>query len=157
MKIVAIIARMLLGLMFLVFGLNPFLKFLPMPPLEGVWGQFLGALVVSHYMWFVGAVQVISGALFLIGEVRSTSDCVERPSDRQHNCLPLDNAAQRGTAGGSGDDMLGDSVLVLPCFVCAPVGAKSLALDNTLLGSCGICVPACVQTAKCFGNSVQTN
>jgi hypothetical protein len=41
MKIVAIIARILLGLMFLVFGLNPFLKFLPMPPLEGVWGQFL--------------------------------------------------------------------------------------------------------------------
>ena len=67
MKIVAIVARILLGLMFLVFGLNPFLKFLPMPPLEGVWGQFLGALVVSHYVWFVGAVQVISGALFLIG------------------------------------------------------------------------------------------
>ena len=38
-----------------------------MPPLEGVWGQFLGALVVSHYVWFVGAVQVISGTLFLIG------------------------------------------------------------------------------------------
>jgi len=67
MKVVAIIARILLGLMFVVFGLNPFLKFLPMPPLEGVWGQFLGALVVSHYVWLVGAVQVISGALFLIG------------------------------------------------------------------------------------------
>ena len=67
MKIVAIIARVLLGLMFFVFGLNPFLKFLPAPPLEGVWGQFLGALFVSHYVWFVGAVQVISGALFLIG------------------------------------------------------------------------------------------
>jgi putative oxidoreductase len=67
MKIVAIIARTLLGLMFLVFGLNPFLKFLPLPPLEGVWGQFLGSLVVSHYVWFVGAVQVISGVLFLFG------------------------------------------------------------------------------------------
>jgi putative oxidoreductase len=48
MKIVAMIARVLLGLMFFVFGLNPFLKFLPMPPMEGVWGQFLGALIVSH-------------------------------------------------------------------------------------------------------------
>jgi putative oxidoreductase len=67
MKVVAIIARILLGLMFFVFGLNPFLKFLPMPPLEGVWGQFLGALIVSHYVWLVGAVQVISGVLFLIG------------------------------------------------------------------------------------------
>jgi hypothetical protein len=48
MKIVTIIARILLGLMFFVFGLNPFLKFLPVPQLEGVWGQFLGALFVSH-------------------------------------------------------------------------------------------------------------
>ena len=63
MKIVVIIGRVLLGLMFVVFGLNPFLKFLPMPPLEGVWGQFLGALVVSHYVWIVGATQVASGAL----------------------------------------------------------------------------------------------
>jgi len=67
MKIVTIIARVLLGLMFFVFGLNPFFKFLPMPPLEGVWGQFLGALIVSHFVWLVGVTQIISGALFLIG------------------------------------------------------------------------------------------
>src|SRR5215471_9490367 len=67
MKFVVIIARILVGLMFVVFGLNPFLRFIPMPPLEGVWGQFLGALVISHYVWFVGAVQVVSGALILIG------------------------------------------------------------------------------------------
>ena len=67
MKIVVIIARVLLGLMFFVFGLNAFLKFIPAPPLEGVWGQFLGALFVSHYVWVIGATQVVSGALFLIG------------------------------------------------------------------------------------------
>jgi putative oxidoreductase len=67
MKIVVIIARVLLGLMFFILGLNPFLKFLPAPPLEGVWGQFLGALFVSHYLWVIGATQVVSGALFLIG------------------------------------------------------------------------------------------
>lgn len=67
MKIATIIARVLLGLMFFVFGLNPFLKFMPMPPLEGVWGQFLGALFVSHFVWVIGATQVVSGALFLIG------------------------------------------------------------------------------------------
>lgn len=53
--------------MLFVFGLNPFLKFLPMPQLEGVWGQFLGALFVSHFVWLVGATQVVSGALLLIG------------------------------------------------------------------------------------------
>ena len=67
MKIATIIARILLGLMFFVFGLNPFLKFLPMPQLEGVWGQFLSALFVSHFVWLVGATQVVSGVLFLIG------------------------------------------------------------------------------------------
>ena len=67
MKIVTIIAGLPLGLMFFVFGLNPFLKFLPMPHLQGVWGQFLGALFVSHYMWLVAATQVVSGGLFLIG------------------------------------------------------------------------------------------
>ena len=53
--------------MFFVFGLNLFLKFLPMPQLERVWGQFLGALFVSHYVWLVGATQVVSGVPFLIG------------------------------------------------------------------------------------------
>ena len=67
MKIVTIIARILLGLMFSVFGLTSFLRFLPMPPLEGVSGQFLGALSVSHYEWLIGATQVVSGVLFLIG------------------------------------------------------------------------------------------
>jgi len=67
MKIVVIIARILLGLMFFVFGLNAFLKFIPAPQLQGVWGQFLEALFVSHYVWVIGATQVVSGALFLIG------------------------------------------------------------------------------------------
>src|SRR5262245_57298691 len=67
MKIVVIVARVLLGLMFFVFGLNPFLKFIPTPPISGVAGEFLGALISSHYVLVVGAVQVISGALFLIG------------------------------------------------------------------------------------------
>jgi putative oxidoreductase len=66
MKIAAIIAKVLLGLMFFLLGLNPFLKFLPAPELTGVSGEFLRALFVSHYIWLVAAVQVVSGALFLI-------------------------------------------------------------------------------------------
>ena len=67
MKVVTVLARILLGLMFFLFGLNAFFGFLPAPQLEGVWGQFLGALFVSHYVWLVGLTQVVSGALFLIG------------------------------------------------------------------------------------------
>lgn len=66
MKIIAVIARILLGLIFFVFGLNGFLNFLPMPPLAGVAGAFLGALVSSHYLYLVCGVQLIAGVLLLI-------------------------------------------------------------------------------------------
>src|SRR5438105_13624608 len=67
MKIVTLIARLLLGLIFVVFGLNGFLNFLSMGPMpSGLAGQFVGALVLSHYFWVVGALQVAGGALLLV-------------------------------------------------------------------------------------------
>ena len=66
MKILDNISRFLLGLVFLVFGLNGFLHFIPMPPPSGVAGQFLGAMFVSKYLLVVSGLQVISGALLLI-------------------------------------------------------------------------------------------
>jgi hypothetical protein len=67
MKIAAMIARYLLGLMFLVFGLNMFLHFIPMGPLPaGVAGQFTAALFAAHYFYVVGAVMAVSGVLFLV-------------------------------------------------------------------------------------------
>ena len=48
MKIVNLIARLLLGLVFVVFGLNGFLNFLSMGPMpSGLAGQFVGALVLA--------------------------------------------------------------------------------------------------------------
>lgn len=67
MKIVALIARILLGLVFLVFGSNGFIHFIPMQPLPpGPAGQFLGALFASHYVPVVSAFQVAGGALLLV-------------------------------------------------------------------------------------------
>ena len=67
MKIVTMIARLLLGLMFVVFGLNGFLHFLSMGPTpSGLAGQFIGALTQSHYFWVVAALQVAGGALLLV-------------------------------------------------------------------------------------------
>src|SRR5207244_11694286 len=66
MKIVTLIARILLGLIFVVFGLNGFLNFLSMGPMPtGLAGQFVGALVLSHYFWVVAALQIAGGALLL--------------------------------------------------------------------------------------------
>ena len=67
MKIAALIARTLLGLIFVVFGLNGFLNFLNMGPMPtGLAGQFLGALAQSHYLFVVAALQVVGGALLLV-------------------------------------------------------------------------------------------
>jgi putative oxidoreductase len=67
MKILTLIARLLLGLTFVVFGLNGFLNFLSMGPMPtGLAGQFIGALFLSHYYWVVAALQVIGGALLLV-------------------------------------------------------------------------------------------
>lgn len=67
MKIVTMIARYLLGLMFLVFGSNMFLQFIPMPPPPpGLVGQFSAALVAAHYFYPVGGIMVISAILLLL-------------------------------------------------------------------------------------------
>lgn len=68
MKIATIIVRSLLGLVFLVFGLNIFLNFIPMPPPpKGPAGDFMTALFVSHYLYVIGAFQVAGGLLLWTG------------------------------------------------------------------------------------------
>jgi putative oxidoreductase len=69
MKIASIIARYLLGLIFLVFGLNGFLHFIPMPPPKGALAaQFGGAIFGSHYWIVIFGVQVIGGVLLLVNQ-----------------------------------------------------------------------------------------
>src|SRR5258708_33382539 len=66
MRIVSAIARYLAGVIFLVFGLNGFLNFIPLPPPGGIAGQFMGALYASHYLWVIFAFQVVAGVLLLV-------------------------------------------------------------------------------------------
>jgi putative oxidoreductase len=67
MKVVNLIARLLLGLTFVVFGLNGLLNFLNMGPMPtGLAGQFITALVMSHYFWVVAVLQVAGGVLLLV-------------------------------------------------------------------------------------------
>src|SRR5437868_11978076 len=67
MKTLTIIARSLLGLIFVVFGANAFLHFIPMPPPEGLAGDFMKALFASHYFYVVALLQIVGGALCLVG------------------------------------------------------------------------------------------
>ncbi len=67
MKILVLIVRILLGLLFLVFGLNGFFMFIPTGPMpSGLAGQFVTVLVQSHYVLVISALQVVGGALLLI-------------------------------------------------------------------------------------------
>ena len=67
MKIAIIIARLLLGLVLVVFGLNAFLHFIPQPPPEGQAGAFIGAMFVSGYFYVVAVLQIAGGLLLLSG------------------------------------------------------------------------------------------
>ncbi len=60
------IARILLGLVFVVFGLNGFLHFIPAPPPPESAAAFIGGLFSAAYMLpLVKGVEVVGGAMLL--------------------------------------------------------------------------------------------
>jgi uncharacterized membrane protein YphA (DoxX/SURF4 family) len=68
MKIITMIVRILLGLVFVVFGSNAFLHFIPVPPLPDTpSGRFLSAMFESHYIYGVAAIEVLGGLLLVVG------------------------------------------------------------------------------------------
>jgi putative oxidoreductase len=68
MRTVFLILRLLLGLVFFVFGLNGFLHFIPNQPMPSAAMNFFGALAGTGYMIkLIFTTQVVGGALLLIG------------------------------------------------------------------------------------------
>jgi hypothetical protein len=66
MKIVTMIARYLLGLIFAFFGANILFHFLPNPPIPpGTLRDFMTVMSVTHYLTVVGFFQLIPGLLLL--------------------------------------------------------------------------------------------
>jgi putative oxidoreductase len=60
-------AQILLGLMFVVFGINGFVPFIPNPPsIPQNAMTFFGVMVQSHFSYFVFGVQLLSGLLLLV-------------------------------------------------------------------------------------------
>src|SRR6266542_735473 len=63
-------ARILLGSIFVIFGLNGFLRFIPQPSMPEAAVSFFGALAMTGYMLpLLFAVQVVGGVLLLAGVV----------------------------------------------------------------------------------------
>jgi putative oxidoreductase len=68
MKYVIVIVRVLLGLLFVVFGSNAFLKFMgPPPPMQGQAGAFITALMSSGYIYVIAVLEVLGGLCLLLG------------------------------------------------------------------------------------------
>jgi putative oxidoreductase len=68
MKIAILITRILLGLVFFVFGLNQFFHFIPMPPppAEGPVHDFMiGIMGTKYFIPLLGTFQTISGLTLL--------------------------------------------------------------------------------------------
>jgi len=66
MKIASLIARILLGALFVFAGANHLFNFFgkqPLPP--GAGGQFLGAMIATGYMSFIGVCEVAPGLMLL--------------------------------------------------------------------------------------------
>ncbi|MGA3033939.1 MAG: DoxX family membrane protein [Terracidiphilus sp.] len=69
MKIVSLIARILLGAVFVFAGSNHLFNFFgnqPLPP--GVAGQFVGAMIASGYLNFIGVCEILGGLLLLVNQ-----------------------------------------------------------------------------------------
>ncbi|HEY2469085.1 MAG TPA: hypothetical protein VGI45_14775 [Terracidiphilus sp.] len=67
MKIVAMISRLLMGVVFTFFGANLLHPFLPNPPMPpGPMKDFVTVLAVTHYAMVVGFFQLVPGILLLI-------------------------------------------------------------------------------------------
>ncbi len=68
MKILTIIVRILLGLVFVFFGSNAFFHFLPAPPpTHSLAGDYMNVLTASGYIYVIAVFQVVAGLLLLIG------------------------------------------------------------------------------------------
>ena len=82
MKIVALIARILLGLAFVVFGANilhPFMPMGPLPPADSLIGKFTAVMMGSGWMKVVGLGQLLGGLLVLAGGTLPLGLCILCP------------------------------------------------------------------------------
>jgi len=71
MKYLYLICRILLGIMFVVFGLNGFFNFMhaTMPPTGNPTGDWMMAMYVTGWLKVICGFEVVGGLLMLVGAV----------------------------------------------------------------------------------------
>jgi len=68
MQKVTLVARYLLALMMLVFGLNKFIGFMPMPELSGFAAEFMGVVGGSYLLKTIALVEIAGGILLALNK-----------------------------------------------------------------------------------------
>jgi hypothetical protein len=69
MKYLYLICRILLGLMFVVFGANILHPFMKQPPMSGLPLQFMMVMGPTGWLKVIGLFQLLGGLLVLVGAV----------------------------------------------------------------------------------------
>jgi hypothetical protein len=72
-QIIRVVPSLILGLAFVVFGLNFFLHFIemPPPPKTGYVASYMGAMYPSGYLGFVKVLEVLGGLLIVVPKLRN--------------------------------------------------------------------------------------
>lgn len=72
MKYITHVTAFLLGIIFIVFGMNFFLKFLPIPspPLGSPAAMFMGGMYASGFLAFVKVLEIAGGLFVAIPQTR---------------------------------------------------------------------------------------
>lgn len=65
---VLLVARILVGIIMIVFGLNKFLEFLPPPEMTGEAGAYFGAIASANVITVIAIIEIITGLAFLSGK-----------------------------------------------------------------------------------------
>jgi len=113
MNIAVVIARILMGVIVVFFGLNGFLQFLKAPLPTGLAGQFLMALFQSHYVWFICAVQIVGGGVAAGEPICAAGVSVAGTGDREYYFVSPAFKSGGGAVGGGGDNSVVLSLLSL--------------------------------------------
>ena len=72
-------ARLLLGLVFVVFGLDGILHVFPLPPMPEAAARVIGTLVAYRLFYAVKAIEILSGALLLANRRVTLALCLLAP------------------------------------------------------------------------------
>ena len=115
MKIASTIARYLLALVFIVFGLNGFLHFIPQPPPpSGLAGEYFKVMFTSHYLVVCLWAATARGRVVSVSTNRAVGVDVLGAVDRQHSAVPCADGSGRNCARSRGDGSVVRDFLAVP-------------------------------------------